>query len=348
MKSIISNINNIDNNHLAGGALGLWFILNISTLILNKYIYSSLYFYYPITLTTIHMFVCWIGSVAVLRVYKLIPLIAVQWSGKQFINIMILSILFCSNIVFGNVSLRWVPVSFMQTVKSSVPLFTVILTTLFFSNIGGKKTTFTRGTYLSMIPIVGGVCVASLSEVNFNQAGFVAALASSILSAVFAIVSGLILTQQMNAVNLLYYMSPISCCLLFPLSAFMEWNAIANEWPLYGESKPIVILLLSGLIAFLLNTFTFLVIKLTSPLTYTVSGNLKVVLSISISILVFKNETNFFNVLGCAIAIMGVVCYSNIKYEESKSKLEQQQQQSLKQLESIYEEKLDKESLLSK
>ncbi|KAK5578337.1 hypothetical protein RB653_008007 [Dictyostelium firmibasis] len=348
MKSILSNISNIDNNHLAGISLALWFILNISTLILNKYIYSSLYFYYPITLTAIHMFICWIGSVVVLRVYKLIPLVAVQWRSKQSINIIILSILFCSNIVFGNVSLRWVPVSFMQTVKSSVPLFTVILTSLFFSNIGGKKVTFTRGTYLSMIPIVGGVCVASLSEVNFNQAGFIAALASSILSAVFAIVSGLVLTQQMNALNLLYYMSPISCAILFPLGAFMELEAIINEWPLYGEGKPILILLLSGLIAFLLNTFSFLVIKLTSALTYTVSGNLKVVLSISISILIFKNETNFFNVLGCAIATMGVIWYSNIKYEE-KIKLEQQQQQlSLKQLESVYEDKLDKETLLSK
>ncbi|EGC35066.1 hypothetical protein DICPUDRAFT_92094 [Dictyostelium purpureum] len=314
MKSIFTNLNNINTTHLAGASLSLWFVLNISTLILNKYIYSSLYFYYPITLTAIHMLLCWVGSVFVLKVYKLIPLIQISWSS-QFFNILILSILFCSNIVFGNVSLRWVPVSFMQTVKSSVPLFTVILQTLFFS----KR--FSRDTYLSMIPIVGGVCLASVSEVNFNQAGFIAALASSVLSAIFAIVSGLILTQQMNAVNLLYYMSPISFCLLFPIAAFTEFESIQSEWALYGESRPVVILALSGVIAFLLNTFTFLVIKFTSPLTYTVSGNLKVVLSITISILIFKNETNFLNIVGCAIAVIGVIWYSQIRYEASKPKV---------------------------
>lgn len=35
--------------------------------------------------------------------------------------------IFCVNIILGNVSLRYIPVSFMQTIKSLVPAFTVVL-----------------------------------------------------------------------------------------------------------------------------------------------------------------------------------------------------------------------------
>ncbi|EFA85982.1 hypothetical protein PPL_01215 [Heterostelium album PN500] len=97
-------------------------------------------------------------------------------------------------------------------------------------------------------------------------------------------------------------------------------NKYIYGWDGYGTVRPLLILIASGIIAFLLNVFTFLVIKYTSPLTYTVSGNLKVVLSITISILIFKNEVNFLNAIGCGIAIIGVIWYSQIRYEASRPK----------------------------
>eukprot|EP01132_Coremiostelium_polycephalum_P000443 gene443-561_t len=256
---------------------------------------------------------CSLGSLVALKGFQITPIIPISWS-EQYYKIFLVSILFCSNIVLGNVSIRWVPVSFMQTIKSSVPLFTVVLQVAFFQK------TFSRDVYLSMVPIVGGVGLASVNEVNYNHHGFYAALAASIITALLAIVSGMVLNQQMNAINLLYYMTPSSFLMLLPLAYYTEWESIQTKWPLYGEVGPLVILFLSGLIAFLLNIFTFLVIKFTSPLTYTVSGNLKVILSISISILIFRNEINILNGLGGAIAIAGVVWYSQIKYEESKLK----------------------------
>ncbi|KAF2075908.1 hypothetical protein CYY_002799 [Polysphondylium violaceum] len=311
IESIIGLANRSNTNHVAAFSLAFWFVLNISTLILNKFIFSTLLFSYPITLTAIHMLICSIGSILVLRVYKLVPLIEINYS-EQFSKILLLALLFCSNIVFGNVSLRWVPVSFMQTIKSSVPLFTIVIQILFF------KKTFSTKTYLSMIPIVGGVCLASVSEVNFNQAGFLAALIASIITALLAIASGMILDKQMNAVNLLYYMTPPSFIMLLPLAFFTEFQSIKTDWVYYGEAQPALILILSGVIAFLLNIFTFLVIKFTSALTYTVSGNLKVVLSITISVLIFKNEVNFLNGIGCCVAIIGVIWYSQIRYEAGR------------------------------
>jgi len=135
-----------------------------------------------------------------------------------------------------------------------------------------------------------------------------------------AIVSGLLLTQQMNAINLLYYMAPFSSIMLLPLAFWSEWGDISTKWEYYGQASPVIVLILSGIIAFLLNIFTFLVIKSTSPLTYTVAGNFKVVLSITISVAVFQNEITIFNAFGCAVAVVGVMWYNHIKLQETKNK----------------------------
>ncbi|KYR01875.1 hypothetical protein DLAC_01897 [Tieghemostelium lacteum] len=262
------------------------------------------------------------------------PLIEISWKD-QFLKILLISLLFCTNIVFGNVSLRWVPVSFMQTIKSSVPLFTVVLQRFFFNK------SFSKNIYLSMIPIVGGVGLASISEVNYNHFGFYSALASSIISALLAICSGLILKQQLNPINLLYYMTPTSLLMLLPFAYWSEYNDISTKWwPTMGASSSILILVISGVIAFLLNIFTFLVIKYTSPLTYTVSGNLKVIFSITISILIFRNEVSLINAVGCSIAVLGVIWYSQLKHDESVKLLAKNTLPSL--------DKVEKESLINK
>ncbi|EGG14107.1 hypothetical protein DFA_11871 [Cavenderia fasciculata] len=235
---------------------------------------------------------------------------------KQQVNtILPLAILFSGNIVLGNVSLRFVPVSFMQTIKSSVPLFTVIIQTMYF------KKNFSKDTYLSMIPIVGGVALASINEANYNHAGFFSALIASVVTALFAIMSSVMMQQQLNPINLLYYMAPYSFIILTPAAIGLELGPIMASWPVdsYQGLKLVSILAFSGTIAFMLNVFTFLVIKYTSALTYTVSGNLKVILSISISILIFRNEVGISNAVGCSIAICGVVWYSYIRYKVSNN-----------------------------
>lgn len=71
-----------------------------------------------------------------------------------------MSFVFCINIVLGNVSLRYIPVSFMQTIKSFTPATTgefQILLVLFTS-----PTPCCSGGVLC--------CVAILSDINgFNQ-----------------------------------------------------------------------------------------------------------------------------------------------------------------------------------
>mmetsp|Transcript_13236 Transcript_13236/g.40038 ORF Transcript_13236/g.40038 Transcript_13236/m.40038 type:complete len:106 (+) Transcript_13236:915-1232(+) len=72
-------------------------------------------------------------------------------------------------------------------------------------------------------------------------------------------------------------------------------------------------ILISCVLALGVNVSNYLVLGKTSPLTYQVIGHLKTILTISFGILVLGHDTNAKNLSGIAIAMLGVVSYSEVK-----------------------------------
>ena len=79
-----------------------------------------------------------------------------------------------TTVVLGLVALKFVAVSFTETVKSSAPIFTVLIARLML----GERT----GLYvmLSLFPIMSGLALCSAYELSFNLQGFIAALATNL------------------------------------------------------------------------------------------------------------------------------------------------------------------------
>jgi len=290
------------------GSILLWYTFNISTLLLNKYIFQIIDFHLPLSLTLVHMCYCSLGATLVLRVFKLMPFEPVDNASYKK-KIIPLAIIFCVNIILGNISLNFVPISFMQTIKSSVPAFTVLI----LSQVMHQQ--FSFETYISLVPVVGGIGLASYTELSFDMLGFIAALTASVVTALQSIISGILLGgKKMDPVTLIYYMAPLSALMILPFAFVFEYEELL-VWPYMGTSLAAMILSLSGIVAFALNCSTFLAIKNSSPLTFTVAGNFKVVLSITISVLIFKNPVTILNGVGCGIAIIGVMWYNKLRYQ---------------------------------
>jgi len=51
-----------------------------------------------------------------------------------------------------------------------------------------------------------------------------------------------------------------------------------------------------------------------------VFGNLKVIAVICISVLIFQNKINWWNGLGCFIAIVGIIWYNAVEYQIKEAK----------------------------
>ena len=136
------------------GLVGAWYSSNIGVLLLNKYLLSNYGFKYPIFLTMCHMTACSLLSYVAIAWMKVVPMQPLR-SRVQFAKIATLSLVFCSSVVSGNVSLRYLPVSFNQAVGATTPFFTAIFAYLM---------TFRREawlTYVTLIPVVTGVVIAS-------------------------------------------------------------------------------------------------------------------------------------------------------------------------------------------
>jgi len=254
-----------------------------------------------------HMLACLFLSAFVIHVLKLVPAVEVN-SADRFRRIAPFAAVFIVNIVLGNYSLDYVPVSFMQTIKSSVPAFTYLLQNL----LGYKKFDFETGG--ALVPVVTGVMLATWTEVNFNWPGFLCALIASVTTAIQSIVSGVLLSGslKMDPINLVYQLSPFAIAFLIPFIYMWEQEEIAAFDALF-EPQFLSLLIISSVIAFTLNFSVFFAIKHTSALAFTVAGNLKVVFVIVISVAIFRNEITFVNGIGIVVTVVGCWIYSVVQ-----------------------------------
>ena len=287
----------------------LWFLANGSTILLNKYLFKILEFTNPLALTLVHMTTQAILAYLTLDVFNLIDKIYIERNDFLY-KILPIAVVFCFNIVLGNVSLRFVPVSFMQTVKSLTPACTALLQYLVF------RSRLSRQALLALVPVTFGVTLATMTEMSFHFGGFLAALTACFLTGLKFVLSSAMLSgkYKLDSVNLLYYMCPAAIVILVPMVYLLEYDNVV-QWVMRPETEPkhLWYLLFSGVLSFALNFTLFIVLKATSSVTVTVAGNLKTVGVIAISIVMFKNPVTWLNALGCLVAIMGCTMYGLTK-----------------------------------
>lgn len=136
------------------GLVSAWYSSNIGVLLLNKYLLSNYGFKYPIFLTMCHMTACSLFSYVAIAWMKMVPMQTIR-SRVQFLKISALSLVFCVSVVFGNISLRYLPVSFNQAIGATTPFFTAVFAYL----MTLKREAWL--TYVTLIPVVTGVIIAS-------------------------------------------------------------------------------------------------------------------------------------------------------------------------------------------
>ncbi|KAL0369255.1 UNVERIFIED_CONTAM: GDP-mannose transporter GONST5 [Sesamum calycinum] len=281
-----------------------WWGFNVTVIIMNKWIFqkfrnvnlamvlrlmgiscAKLDFKFPLSVSCIHFISSSIGAYLVIKVLKLKPLITVD-PEDRWRRIFPMSFIFCINIVLGNVSLRYIPVSFMQTIKSFTPATTVILQWLIW------KKYFDWRIWASLIPIVGGILLTSITELSFNMLGFCAALFGCLATS----------TKTILAESLLHGYK-------FDRTRVMEW---VYTCPSLFTS--LVIIFGSGVLAFCLNFSIFYVIHSTTAVTFNVAGNLKVAVAVTCSWLIFRNPISLMNAVGCSITLVGCTFYGYVRH----------------------------------
>ncbi|XP_042510519.1 probable sugar phosphate/phosphate translocator At3g11320 [Macadamia integrifolia] len=292
------------------GLVTAWYSSNIGVLLLNKYLLSNYGFKYPIFLTMCHMTACSLLSYVAIAWMKMVPMQTIR-SRVQFMKIAALSLVFCASVVSGNVSLRFLPVSFNQAVGATTPFFTA----LFAYIMTVKRESWL--TYVTLIPVVTGVIIASGGEPSFHLFGFIMCVGATAARALKSVLQGILLSsegEKLNSMNLLLYMAPIAVVFLLPAALIMEENVVGITLALArDDSKILWYLLFNSALAYFVNLTNFLVTKHTSALTLQVLGNAKGAVAVVVSILIFRNPVSVTGMLGYSLTVMGVILYSEVK-----------------------------------
>ena len=149
-----------------------WYACNIVFNICNKQVLGA----YPFPLTsTLWQFAAGVAFMALLQITGIHRLNKDSLTMESLKAIAPLAIVHTLGNVLTNVSLGKVAVSFTHTIKAMEPFFSVLLSSLFLGDVPSIAVIAT------LVPIVGGVAAASVTEASFNWPGFLAAMVSFFL-----------------------------------------------------------------------------------------------------------------------------------------------------------------------
>ncbi|CAF1068906.1 unnamed protein product [Rotaria sordida] len=300
-------------------------ILQLCILILSWYFISSLaniigkqlltIFPYPFSVTLTQLFHGWIYSIPLLRLIGIQQSTDVHSTRIYYITILVpLAIGKLLSQLTSQISLRLVTISYTHTVKALMPLFTVILSRI----ILDEEQSIT--IYLSLLPIIIGVIITSISELSFDIIGLISALFSTCLLALQNIYSKKTLKYiNIHHLALLSVLSKLSWCLLIPFWFLLD----GSHMDIRRELTPTVIyfILIDGLCNFIYNVLAFTMISYLSILSYAIASSTKRITIIIMSIIIFHNRITYMNLFGISLTLIGVILYNKMKYNEKKQQL---------------------------
>lgn len=294
-----------------GILFGIWYTLNIYFNIFNKQVLKV----YPFSATlTAFQFGCGTVLVLLMWTFNLHPKPKIR--SSQLAVIVPLALLHTMGNLLTNISLGRVAVSFTHTIKSMEPFFTVLLSFLF---LGERPTLWVVS---SLVPIVGGVALASFTEASFNWLGFCSAMASNMTNQFRNVMSKKFMVNKEEAldnVNLFSVITIISFVLLVPAAIFMEGIRFTPSYLQSVASEGVNVrelclrALLSGLCFHSYQQVSYMILQMVSPVTHAVGNCVKRVVVIISSVLFFQTPVSPINSLGTGIALAGVFIYSRVK-----------------------------------
>jgi solute carrier family 35, member E1 len=291
-----------------------WYYLNVQFNIINKTIYN--YFPFPWFVSCVHLAV----GLLIMTFFWTTKLVKFEKPSPTFLKALTLpAFLHAFGHCLSNVSFATVAVSFTHTVKTLEPVFSALGVFL----VSG--TVYPLPVYLSLIPVIGGVALASATELSFTWIGFLTAMSSNVAFAARAIYSKKLMSE-MSPLNLYNYVTIVALLFCIPFALMIEGSTVAagisKAIALKGQDEFIKALFSVGFFYHMYNQVAYQALGKVEPVTHAVGNVGKRIFVIGFSILAFGNKISTQTAVGSLIAIAGASAYGLIKakYAEAAKK----------------------------
>ncbi|GAY60229.1 hypothetical protein CUMW_200350 [Citrus unshiu] len=294
-------------------------VTSVGIIMVNKALMATYGFSFATTLTGLHFatttmlttFLRWLGYI--------------QTSHLPFSELVRFVVFANFSIVGMNVSLMWNSVGFYQIAKlSMIPVSCFLEVVL-------DKVRYSRDTKLSILLVLFGVGVCTVTDVSVNAKGFIAAFVAVWSTAMQQYyVHYLQRKYNLGSFNLLGHTAPAQAASLLLLGPFVDYWLTSKRVDAYNYGflsvlyyeqvdKPVnqdvrdsTKRLLTTNIAVGTNLSQFICIGRFTAVTFQVLGHMKTILVLVLGFIFFGKEgLNMQVILGMVIAVLGMIWYGN-------------------------------------
>lgn len=284
------------------GAWAMNVISSVGLIMVNKQLMSpaGYAFVFATTLTGFHFsMTALIGLVSNASGYttkKYIPLWELLW----------FSVVANTSITGMNLSLMLNSVGFYQISKLSMIPVVCLMEWI----LHGKH--YSRRVKLAVIVVVVGVGVCTVTDVKVNAQGFICALVAVLSTSLQQITIGSLQKKySIGSFELLSQTAPIQALSLLLFGPFVDYFLTGKLLASYRfSSAALFFILLSCSLAVFCNISQYLCIGRFSATSFQVLGHMKTVCVLTLGWLLFDSELTMKNILGMALAVLGMVVYS--------------------------------------
>ncbi|AEO56352.1 hypothetical protein MYCTH_2090403 [Thermothelomyces thermophilus ATCC 42464] len=258
--------------------IGSWIFFSNLTILFNKWIIDSRGFKYPVILTCWHLIFASVATQVLARTTTLLDgRKKVKMTGRTYLRAIVpIGLLYSASLVCSNMVYLYLSVAFIQMLKAAAPV-AVLLTSWAW---GVEEPSLKR--FLNVLLILGGIVFEAMRLVMIQ-----------------VLLSGD--TQKMDPLVSLYYYAPVCAVMNIIIAIGSEANTFD---PADLARAGCGLLLLNAMVAFMLN------IGKTSGLVMTLTGILKNILLVILSVMIWRTTISWLQFFGYTIALAGLLYYS--------------------------------------
>ncbi|XP_008812584.1 UDP-rhamnose/UDP-galactose transporter 6-like [Phoenix dactylifera] len=284
---------------------GAWLfnvVTSVGIIMVNKALMATYGFSFATTLTGLHF------ATTTIMTSVLKWLGYIQGSHLP-LQELIKFVLFANLSIVGmNVSLMWNSVGFYQIAKLCMIPVSCLLEVLF------DKIRYSRDTKLSIVVVLIGVAVCTVTDVSVNSRGLMAAMIavwSTALQQYY--VHFLQRKYSLGSFNLLGHTAPAQAASLLILGPFLDYWMTSKRVDKFDYNVTAVFfIILSCTIAVGTNLSQFICIGRFTAVSFQVLGHMKTILVLVLGFIFFGKEgLNLHVVLGMILAIVGMIWYGS-------------------------------------
>lgn len=203
--------------------------------------------------------------------------------------------------------------SFGQIVKSCEPAFAALIGTGFYG------CTVSSARWLCLFPIIGGVALCTIAELDFTWAALLSATVANVFAAIKSNENKRLLAadgikDRLGSVGNQYAITTIQAfLLLIPLTLYREGHKFSLFLEVFKSNRDVRWnIVASGWWFYIYNEVATFIVKKTGPVTQSIANTAKRAIIILLAAVVLGESLSALKVIGCTIAIGGVVLYSEV------------------------------------